>query len=82
VAAVALPGLSASLLSGFDGKAREVGALNYVVEVVAHEHDELATVFDPAVSGLSGEQNIRSRSTVGSLLAMDANHAAADCLDF
>src|SRR5262245_46398406 len=45
VAALALLGLLARLLSGFDSKARELGALNYVVQVVAHEHDELATVF-------------------------------------
>jgi len=36
VAAVTLLGLLALFLSDFDGKAREAGALNYVVQVVAH----------------------------------------------
>jgi hypothetical protein len=31
-------------LPDFDGKARQVSALNYVVQVVAHEHDELAAI--------------------------------------
>jgi hypothetical protein len=56
-------------LPDYDGKARQVRAPNYIVQVVAHEHDELAAI-PPAAGGSSREQNIRSRAAAGSLLAM------------
>jgi hypothetical protein len=67
-------------LPDFDGKACEVSALNYVVHVVAHEHDELAaipTCCRRVIGGAEHSQQGRCRLAAGD----DVNQAAAGGLD-
>jgi hypothetical protein len=81
VTAVALLSFIALLLSDFDGKARQVSALNYVVQVVAHEHDELSAVQTCHRRVIGGAEHLEQgdrRLAVGD----DVNHAAADGFDF